>query len=595
MGASGKAFGKQELQRNMRYSEDPRQNRLFDPFAGVISAAGMRVIASGWQGVLRHCLLEKLPVTKLGESFSAAMGTPTKELYSMAGLVFLTDFFDWTSEEASQEYMLNLGVQYALNLEPGAAVCSRTVERYQQIFRDQDLGAKVFDLLTTKLAELLEIDVSKQRLDSTHVFSHMASFGRTKLMAVAIKRFLTQVKRHAQPLYNALPEEFRGRYEVAQAKLFSHAKDADARKRFRQQAAEDLHWVIEHFAKQTAITDRRTYKDLQKLFEQQCEVVEGKIEVRAKTGGDCLQNPSDPDATYDGHKGQGYQVQITETYHPDNEVQLITAALPQTACAVDGAAVEPMLEQLKTRDLLPVELPADGAYGSDENVQIAVKYGVELIAPLAGRDPAAADPNALTLDDFAHDERTGHIDACPQSHAPLHVIRTVDAETGMTTTVIEMDAALCSACPLLALCPIKKTRDDRYELKFTDKDQRLAARRREQATEVFDERYASRSGIESTNSGLKNRCGLGKLRVRGRGAVYRKLHHKLAGWNMLRAAASKKVRAIVAAAVAKTLGLGLSAQSGDLQDLVFSRFGRPNRILRLLRSQIRNFLPSTAA
>jgi hypothetical protein len=29
-----------------------------------------------------------------------------------------------------------------------------------------------------------------------------------------------------------------------------------------------------------------------------------------------LQNPSDPDAAYSGHKGQGYQAQIVETYTP---------------------------------------------------------------------------------------------------------------------------------------------------------------------------------------------------------------------------------------------------------------------------------------
>jgi len=37
----------------------------------------------------------------------------------------------------------------------------------------------------------------------------------------------------------------------------------------------------------------------------------GKLKV--KTGGDCVQNPSDLDATYDGHKGPGYQVQLAET------------------------------------------------------------------------------------------------------------------------------------------------------------------------------------------------------------------------------------------------------------------------------------------
>ena len=169
----------------------------------------------------------------------------------------------------------------------------------------------------------------------------MATFGRTKLMAVAIKRFLSQVRRHAPEVYASLPEAFRSRYEPAQSQLFSDATDVEARQRSRQQAAEDLLWVIERFADQPTMTARPTYKALQAIFSQQCEVVEGKVTVRAKTGGNCIQNPSDLDATYDGHKGPGYQVQIAETWSPENEVQLITAALPQTACESDGAAVAP--------------------------------------------------------------------------------------------------------------------------------------------------------------------------------------------------------------------------------------------------------------
>jgi len=106
-----------------------------------------------------------------------------------------------------------------LNLEPGVEVSTRTVERYQKLFRDNDLAARVFHDVTACLTEKLELDISRQRLDSTHVLSHMASFGRTKLMAVAIKRFLTQVKRHAPELYAALPEPFRGRYEPAEVAL----------------------------------------------------------------------------------------------------------------------------------------------------------------------------------------------------------------------------------------------------------------------------------------------------------------------------------------------------------------------------------------
>lgn len=542
----------------MRHIVDPRQNRLFDPFAGIISPSAKCLIAEGWQGVLRHCLLQTMPVPELAKKFSPDFGAPTKELYSMAGLVFLADFFSWTAEEAAEHYMLNLGVQYALNLDPGAAISSRTVERYQKLFREEDLPATVYAQVTEALTKLLDLDVSKQRLDSTHVFSQMATFGCTKLMAVAIKRFLTQVRRHACDRYEALPEEFRTRYEKAESKLFTNPQDFDARKQTRLHVAEDLNWIIAHFVDQPDITNRSTYKMLVRIFGEQCEIVEEKVTLRKNTGGNRVQNPSDPDATYGGRKGPGYQIQLSETCSAENDVQLILAALPQTACERDEAALEPILEQLEQRDVLPEEMSADTAYGSDDNVQLAAAHGVELIAPVPGCPPTVPSPNALSIDDFALDERTGHVDACPQSHTPLRVER--DVEAGKT--VVEMSAEVCQGCPLLDLCPIRKTRSGKYEVEFTDKEQRLDARRREQATDVFAERYATRAGVESTNSGLKRRLGMKKLRVRGRGSVFRQLYHKIAGWNMLRAAASEKARAWIKLQVTKCLGGWGSAQTG---------------------------------
>ena len=126
-------------------------------------------------------------------------------------------------------------------------------------------------------------------------------------------------------------------------------------------------------------------KALITIFDQQCERRGDKVVVKAKTGGDCVQNPSDLDATYDGHKGPGYPVQIAETCVPRNEVQLITAALPETACDPDAAAVPPMLDQLANAGRLPEELLADTLDTSDENVQAAEVRGVDLIGPVPGR------------------------------------------------------------------------------------------------------------------------------------------------------------------------------------------------------------------
>jgi hypothetical protein len=548
----------------MIYSVDPRQNRLFDPFEGIIPPTGRRLIAQGWQGLFRHVLLELMPVSQLARHFSPDCGAPTKELYSMAALVFLADFHDWTPQQAVEAYMFRCDVQYALNLEPGVEVATRTLERYQKLFREDALAAQIFHDVTTRLTDKLELDITRQRLDSTHVFSHMAIFGRMKLMAVAIKRFLTQVKRHAPAQYAALPEAFRRRYEPAESRLFADARDDAARRRSRQQAAEDLLWTIERFADCAEMTDRSSYKALVTIFGQQCELKEGKVEVKAKPGGHCMQNPSDPDAEY-GHKGRGYQAQLAETSSTRNEVQLITGVLPQPAGEHDQGALVPMLDQLEEAGLLPEQMTADTHYGSDENVQAAARRDVELVAPIsdAARIPLR-DP--LTVDDFALDERTGLVECCPRGHTPLVVQR--DEAAGMTH--VEMPASACVCCPFRTSCPIENTRGGRYTLEFSDKDYRLAGRRREQETKVYAERYARRAGIESTNSGLKNRLGLGRLRVRGRGSVFRVIQHKVAGWNVLRAAASTKLRAWLKERVNETLKGNESGPFASLLDAVMS-------------------------
>jgi hypothetical protein len=192
-------------------------------------------------------------------------------------------------------------------------------------------------------------------------------------------------------------------------------------------------------------------------------------------------------------------------------------------------------------------------------VQRAAAQGVELVSPVAGAQGDAV-PKAttgldvpsddetpmepLTIDDFAVDEPTGKVTACPAGRIPLETIH--DAKAG--TTTIDMRPTDCDSCPFQKACPIKKKPGGRYRLSYTDKQRRLEERRQEEKTEVFEQRYAKRSGIESTNSGLKRRLGMGKLRVRGRKAVFHALYLKVAGWNLLRAVASGR---LVAAAKAQ--------------------------------------------
>jgi len=525
---------------------NPQQVRLFDPFDHVLTEKTRKRLLDSWPGVFRHVILELMPVDTIGGHFDPTRGRPTKELYSMAGLLFLQEFMDWTKDEALDAYSFNMNVHYALNLEPVAHdISKRTLERYINLFEVDGLAKITMDTVTVKLIDALGIKIDKQRLDSTHIFSDMASFGRTRLMGVAIKRFFTQLKRHSKTDYEALDESLRNRYAPGVNQLFaSTKKDSESRRLLRQQVAEDMYYLVKRFADNNGQNNRDTYKAVERIFYEQCEVQEDRVVIKKKTGGNVMQNPSDADAGYDGHKGQGYQAQLSETCNPENEVQFVTCAIPQTAAEADADAVEKVLDDLTEKELLPDDLLVDTHYTGDDNVQLAEEKGVELVGPVpSGSGKAKTDKEEyeqLNIDDFSVDEETEEVVCCPAGHEPQSSEH--NSDTGKTKTVMLQLA--CSHCDFRKQCPVKKTRDG-YQLDHTAKERRIAGRRRETATEVFRKRYKTRGGIEATNSGVKRKTGLGQLRVRGKPAVFRAIYLKIAGWNILRAAACAKMREIV--------------------------------------------------
>ena len=150
----------------------------------------------------------------------------------MAGLILLKEFKNWTTAEAVESYLYDYRTQYALNTgRDNISFCERTLERYMTIMRGDKLAIEIFDTVTAKLIEELDIKITSQRLDSIHVFSDMATFARTKLMGVAIKRYLTQLKRHHLIDYEKLDPEILARYNKEENSLFAdHSKDKTKRR-----------------------------------------------------------------------------------------------------------------------------------------------------------------------------------------------------------------------------------------------------------------------------------------------------------------------------------------------------------------------------
>ena len=524
----------------MKTIHDPGQVRLFDPFEGVISRTGWKQIESGWQSLFRDVLLEQMPVQRIAAGMSDSEGRPSVELYAIVGLLLIRELHGWTVPQTHEAILFRSDIQYALNLEPGVDITQRTIERYlQKMQNDEQISDEIFTRVTDTLLRSMEVKIKRQRLDSTHVLSDMAVLGRSRMMGVALRRFFHQLQRHNTNLFEQVPEEIRKRYcRQSDSRIFADANTTEKRRVALQQAGEDMAAVLALFATATPVSEWKTFLQLRTIFDQQCEVREEFVGIRKKTGGAVIQNPSDPDATYDGHKGSGYQVQVCETVNEDGTANLITSAKVETAVASDADAVGPVLEDLKQRGHLPEELLADASYGGHKNVSAAAEDGVALTAPVPGSK--SFDPDEVGYDQFELNE-ANEVLACPAGHAPRSTGFSEDTRKAWA----RMDPDQCRSCPLVNACRVQKDKDTGLangRIQFREDAPQAARRRRHEQTKEFRDRYRWRSGIESTNSGLKRRLGLRRLRVRGMKAVKLCVMLKLAAWNVLRATALRQAR-----------------------------------------------------
>jgi hypothetical protein len=155
--------------------------------------------------------------------------------------------------------------------------------------------------------------------------------------------------------------------------------------------AADAWLLLDTFKTSKNIRDLDGYRLLHRLFSEQCAVEPGEqITLRRDVSGESLQSPFDPGAGYSGHKGKGYQAQITETCEPENAVQIITHAAVESAAQCDAESPVRDTEELEARGLKPDTLLADTAYcGGDNDVALRGDMGVALIGPAAGKDPGA--------------------------------------------------------------------------------------------------------------------------------------------------------------------------------------------------------------
>lgn len=522
----------------MIHIKDHKTPDMFDPFPFLGPKRKQRIEGS-WAKVFREHILTTLPVEKIFSKYDPVFGAPTKELYSMLGLMVLQQMNDLTDEEAVDQFAYNLQWHYALNItsaaDAAAYVSPKTLWNMRDTLIERNLYQVIFEEVVTTLADVFKVDVAKQRFDSVHIFSNMRHLGRLGLFVKTIKTFLVNLKRHHKDLYESLETAITDRYMTKQGDaVFSMVKPSESITTLAT-LANDVFSLVEQFRGNEPVTSMNTYQLLARLLKEQCIVervdthtTQVSVKANKDVPSDSLQNPSDPDAGYDGHKGKGYQVQVAESYSTSedtNTLNLITSVIVEPAHKSDAHATIPLIESTEKLGLKPKEALADTPYGSDENCEKAKTMGVEIVSPVMGK----LGEDNVPLTEFSMNSEN-EVTSCPEGCAPEKIRSKDDNHTAL------FSKKTCRSCSRKNACPTMPGKKGRY-LRYNDKAIRLAQRRAREDTPEFRDKYRFRAGIEGTMSQLDRLTGIKNLRVRGLSAVSFAAFLKAAGINIMRAAA----------------------------------------------------------
>jgi len=536
--------------------KDHKTGHLWDPWE-YLGEKRRKLLDESWAGAFRTHILLQLPIDAITPFFSETQGRPTKELYSLIGALVLQQMHDLTDNETVEQFSFNVQWHYALNItsagDAEAYMCTKTLWNVRNIIAENEIDKILFNSITDHLIEVFDVNTSNQRLDSVHIQSNMRHLGRIRIIATSIKGFITNLKRQHPDQYEKISDELAKCYKNDNAlSIFSLVKPSESSKTL-DRVAKDLFTLCQMFKDNDSVLKMSSFSTLLRVLREQCDIVDNedadeddaiKPKKAKDISSDSLQNPSDPDATYDAHKGKGYQVQLQETYLEDddknnagevsvdkdttNDIRLITHVEVEQAHVSDANALIPAIDDTKERNIAPDVLLADTTYGSDENVQKAKAKGVEVVSPATGKE----NSENIQLTDFEIDSNS-NVKKCPAGHKP------VDQKKKKTRNTVLFDVAHCSSCPQCSQCPVKEGKKFFY-LRFDDKELRLAIRRKLEKSDHFKNRYRMRSGIEATNSEYDRLTGVKHLRVRGFKAVRFCATIKALGINIYRIAAAMR-------------------------------------------------------
>ena len=439
--------------------------------------------------------------------YSGNCSRPNAPVNSLVASIILMYRNNWTTEELFDRIDFDLLTRTALGLDTleETPFCSATFFNFQNRLlchfsqTGHNLIERVFDGLAEQQLEILKIKTDIQRSDSFMAMSNIRSYSRTQLLIEMLIR-----------LHRILSDEDQNRFNDILSPYIKQSSGQYLYTLQRQQIPQEQEKLGRlYHALYEALKER--YKDsevfgiFERVYTEHFTLIDDKITV--KTGqelhGSTLQSPDDIDATYRKKRDRHYRgqsVNVTETAHPDNELNLITDVAVCSNNTDDSKILNERVGPIKEKTPDLNELHTDGAYGSEDNDKKMEELEITHVQTAVRGRQAEVSMEIEEVSDGQYKVK------CPH--------QCVSSEKARKRYKACFDVEICKQCPLSSHCPAKQQSDKRTC--YFDRSDYLLGKRNRNIKSLPPERRKLRPNIEATvKEFTKPFNHKGKLRVRG--------------------------------------------------------------------------------
>lgn len=466
------------------------------------------------KGSLYLTIRDELGTIYTNETFAdlfPAVGQPALAPWRLA-LVTVFQFREGLSDrQAADAVRRCIDWKYALGLElSDAGFDASVLSEFRARLLAHAAGERLLDVLLEQCKTHGWLKAGgRQRTDSTHVLAAIRLLNRLELVGETLRAALEEIATLTPDwLTSWVPADWFERYgrRIEEWRL---PKPEAQRQQLAEQIGRDGSLLLQRVFEDPAAALLREVGAVQELrltwihqFGQQ----DGQVHLRAKEDlPPCLirhDSPYDPEARYSTKRDLswiGYKVHLTESCD-EQQVHLLTHVETTFAPISDGEQTPRIHQALAARELLPQEQLMDSGYVDAELlVSSRQDYGVQLVGPV--RPDVSWQAQHADRYDIAQFriDWSGQVAICPQGqHSVTWHPR--QAARGQEVITIRFATATCAACEVRAHCTRSPVQPRQLTIPVQSQHDALQARRREQHSKDFQDRYAARAGIEGTIS-----------------------------------------------------------------------------------------------